>query len=237
MRHAMAVPLPPLTRAAAARLRAPARRGMFLPIDGARRERALLSVGNGQARIYWLVELATGRIDDARFLAFGDRWSHPVADAFSDLARGATVREVCALPAAQIDVGLRDEPSVPSGADLTFVRQLQDAALAALPGLTVLEKPVEKAVYQRKREADWTTADRAWLPLSYLRKVGRVDGLIAATLADRLPGAVHRVEALHDDLRIGVAIKGIDAPQKPTAARLLTDAVRSIHPGLIVEVL
>ncbi len=236
----MPAPLPPLTRAAEARLRKPLRRGMFRPVDAARRELGLLSVGGGEARLYWLIDLPTSTVADARFLAFGSRWSHPAADALCELARSRPVTDACALPLAAIDAALRDDPAVPALADtapIAFLADLQAKALAALPAVRLLPKPVEKAVYQRKREADWTAADRVWLPLSYLRKVGKVDGILAKALAERLPAASHRIESLNDDLRIGVKLLGIDASAQATAAQFLTDAVRTVHPELVVEVL
>jgi NifU-like protein involved in Fe-S cluster formation len=80
-----------LSQLATARLRTPRCRGAFAPIDAARRQLGLLAVSDdqGQARIFWLVDLATQVIEDARFLAFGSLASHPVADAFTELARAA----------------------------------------------------------------------------------------------------------------------------------------------------
>ena len=51
----------------------------------------------GQARLSWLVDLSTQVIEDARFLAFGSLASHPLMDAFTELARGRTITDACAL--------------------------------------------------------------------------------------------------------------------------------------------
>ncbi|GDY14221.1 hypothetical protein LBMAG53_30990 [Planctomycetota bacterium] len=231
---------PPLTRVAASRLRQPLRRGAFRTVDAARRGLGLLSVadGDGQAGIDWLIDLGDQRVADARFLAFGNLWSHPAADVFCELAKDRSVAEACALPSAAIELRLRDEPESPTGADLSFIADLQQRALAALPSVTVLPKPVEKPVYQRKREADWTTADRAWLPLSYLRKVAKVDALLGQVVAAKLPaGATAQVESLNDDLRIGVRLTGLETDQHATVQQLLSDALKPIHPELAVEVL
>jgi hypothetical protein len=76
-----------LSRVAEERLRHPRTRGVFAPIEAARRQLGLLAVADdqGQARIGWLIDLDTKTVADARFLAFGDLASHPIADAFTEL--------------------------------------------------------------------------------------------------------------------------------------------------------
>jgi NifU-like protein involved in Fe-S cluster formation len=232
-----------LSRAAEARLRQPLRRGTFRPRDAARRRLGLLTVadGDGQARIYWLVDLASQRIEDSRFLAFGELTSHPVADAFCEEVRQRTVAEACALPAGAVELVLRDDPGVPAFGDaglapLAFLADLQARALAALPAVELLPAPVEKIVYQRKREADWDATDRSWLPLSLLRKVGKADAVIAKALAEHAPGASHRIDGLHDDFRVVLRLDGVVADQAPTLGLFLASALRQIHPGITVEV-
>jgi NifU-like protein len=226
-----------LTRAADARLRRPRHRGAFRPIDAARRQLGLLTVGDGQARCFWLVDLATQRIEEARFLAFGDLTSHPVADAFTELARGRTVAEACAIPAEAIDVLLRDEPQTSALAPqaLAFVAGLQAQALAALPEVRLLPKPAEKQVYQRKRKQDWDAHDQAWLPLSLLRKIALVNQKTAAVLGDRYPGAEAKVEGLHDDFRVVLLLSGLATETAPTVQVMIDDALKAIHPQLRAE--
>ena len=98
-----ALPLSTLSAAAQVRLKAPRTRGAVLPVEAARRQLALLSVGDdgGQGHLYWLVDLQTQIIEDSRFLAFGGLWSHPFLDAFTELCRGNTVAAACALTATR----------------------------------------------------------------------------------------------------------------------------------------
>lgn len=230
----------PLTRTAEARLRAPKTRGAFRPIDAARRQLGLLqaSDGGGQAAISWLIDLEQRRVADARFLAFGSRWSHPVADAFTQLARGMTVDEACAIRPSTVEAMLRDEPGVPACPDgeLAFIPDLQRRALAILPLVRLLPKPAEKQVYQRKRQQDWTDADTRWLPLSLLKKIKAADDAVKRVLADKAPAATHRIEGLHDDFRIVCIITGVSASERETLGLFLNSAVRAIHPDLTVEI-
>lgn len=223
------------------RLRRPRTRGAFPPIDAARRQLGLLSVadGAGQARIYWLVDLASGTIEDSRFLAFGSLASHPLADAFSELVRGRTVADACALGLDQIESLLRDDPLTPAvepGA-AAFIADLQERALAALPTVALLPKPADVPTYVRKRRQEWDDADRAWLPLGLLQKMQRVQEVAARVLAERFPGRALAAEitALHDDFQVAVAFTGLVAEQVPTAARFLEDALHALHPALRVE--
>lgn len=228
-----------LSAKALGRLKKPRTRGAFAPIDAARRQLGLLAVSDpqGQARLYWLVDLATQVIEDSRFLAFGSLASHPLMDAFSELVRGRTVADACALTLEQVDSLLRDDPLTPS-CDLgaaTFLSQLQDLALAALPTIRLLPKPEEKVSYQRKRKQDWTAADETWLPLSLLKKIGKVDAVISEVLPTLSPGATAAIEGLHDDFHVIVTITGMAAEQLPTVCQMLTDAVRGrLHTGISV---
>lgn len=240
-------PLPPaaaLSRAAEERLRQPRTRGAFAPIEAARRQLGLLAVsdGQGQARIAWLVDLESGTIADARFLAFGDLASHPVADAFTELCRGRTVADACALSAGEVEATLRDDPATPAfGAKglepLAFLADLQRRAAAELPNVALLPKPVERQVYKRKRELDWSATDKAWFALSLLKKIGRVDAIAARVLRERLHDEARlSIEGLHDDFRIRVKLAGLASEQVPTALQLIQDALKTeVHPDLTVE--
>ncbi len=230
-----------LSLKALARLKKPRTRGAFAAIDAARRQLGLLAVSDaqGQARLYWLVDLTTQVIEDSRFLAFGSVASHPLMDAFSELVRGRTVSDACALTIAQVDSLLRDDPSTPScpPADTDFLSDLQNRALAELPNVRLLEKPDEKVSYQRKRKADWTPADEQWLPLSLLKKIGMIDAIISETLP-RLThaGVAAAIEGLHDDFHVVVTFTGLGVEQIPTVCQMLTDAVRGrLHAGITIE--
>ncbi len=239
-----AVRMEDLSQRARARVRAPRTRGRFAPIDGARRQLALLEVADadGQAAASWLVDLPTRTIADSRFLAFGSLASHAVADVFTESVRGRSVDDAAALGAEQLDALLRDDPQTPAFgrhglAPLAFVRDLQERALAAVPGLSVLPPPPEDQRYQRKRKADWTAADQAWLPLSLLAKIGRVDAAARTALQALAPGATMEIEALNDDVRIVARIDGVDPAARATLALAVQDRLRTdLHPELRVEV-
>lgn len=223
------------------RLRRPRTRGHFPPVEAARRKLGLLTVadGGGQARIYWLVDLQTTVIEDARFLAFGSLASHPVADAFTELARGRTVADACRLGADQVESLLRDDPATPAvpAADLAFLADLQARAEAALPTVELLPPPPDAPTYVRKRRQDWNDADRAWLPLGLMQKMGKVQEVCARVLPERFPGTAVSAEitGLHDDFRVELKLAGLAPEQAPTAARFLQDAVVALHPQITVS--
>ncbi len=229
-----------LSLKALARLKKPRTRGAFAPLDAARRQLGLLAVsdGEGQARLYWLIDLATNTIEDSRFIAFGRLSSHPLMDAFSELSRGRTVSDAASLSIEQIDSLLRDDPLTPScdPREGDFIRDLQARALAALPAVRILPKPQEKVSYQRKRKQDWSPADEAWLPLSLLKKIAQVDRLLSELLPTFAPGATAAIEGLHDDFRVVVTFTGLAQEQIPTVCQMLTDALHSrLHPALRLE--
>jgi hypothetical protein len=233
-----------LSALAERRLRKPRCRGIFLPVDAARRALALLSVADplGQARLYWLVDLANSTVQDARFLAFGSRASHALCDVLCELAVGRTVADACRLSLEQVESLLRDDPLTPAvpADDLLFIPQLQTLAEAAVPQLVVLPKPLETAVIPAKRKEDWNAQDTAWIPLSYLKKVGKVDQLVGRTLAKYFAGAApeYRIEKLNDYFRLQLKILSLAAEQIPTVSQLLQDALRSeLHPQLEVEII
>lgn len=232
-----------LSLAALERLKKPRTRGTFQAIDAARRQLGLLSVadGQGQARIYWLVDLATQIIVEARFLAFGTLASHPVADAFTACVRELRVEDACCLELAQVEMVLRDQSTQPAfGAlglePLDFLRDLQARALAELPQVKLLEKPEEKQVYQRKRKQDWTPEDERWFGLGLLRKIARIDAVAGGVLRQRLAQASFTIEGLHDDFRVVMVFAGMAAEQMPTATQFIQDALHDqIHHHLAVD--
>jgi len=234
-----------LSCAALARVKHPRTRGTFLPVDAARRQLGLLSVADagGQARLYWLVDLGTKVIEDARFLAFGDLTSHAVMDAFTELARGRTVEDACRLSAEQIEIILRgDDHGTPAFADglapLAFVRKLQDAAELALPAVPLLPRPIDAPAYVRKRKADWSAEDQAWLPLTLIKKAAAVEAIAAEVLSARVEGlgVTYRLDAINDDFRVVIAFAGLAPEQAPTLAKFLEDALKvRIHGHLVVE--
>lgn len=240
----------PLSRAAEARLRAPQRRGSFRLLDAARMRMALLSVADdlGQARIFWLVDLKTHIVEDARFLAFGSLASHPLADLFCERVRGQSVEAAAEIAADELEASLRDEPGTAAFGEagrepLAFLGQLQAKALAALPQLQVPPEPQTPIRYQRKREVDWDDHDRTWLPLTLMRKILKIQQVGSRALHERLGlGEVAwSIEGLHDDFRLVVRFdKGegavIPADERPTATLVLQSALRNdIHPALAVE--
>jgi NifU-like protein involved in Fe-S cluster formation len=229
----------PLTKAAEARLRAPRTRGAFRPIDAARRQLGLLQVsdGGGQAAVSWLIDLDAQRVADARFLAYGSRWSHPVADAFTQLARGMTVAEACAIRPTTVEAMLRDQPGTPACAEsaLAFIPDLQARVLAVLPLVRLLPKPVEKQVYQRKRQQEWTDADKRWLGLSLLKKIAAADAAVKRVLADKAPAAGHRIEGLHDDFRVVVIVTGVSPSERETLSLFVSSGLKALHPDLSAE--
>ncbi len=226
---------------ATSRLHHPRTRGAFLPLDAARRQLGLLSVADslGQCRIYWLVDLPTGVIADSRFIAFGTMASHALADVFTESVRGRTVEDAARLTAEQIEALLRDDPASPAcdPTETAFIADLQERAVQELPRIALLPKPAEVVSYQRKRELDWTDADRAWLPLTLLKKVAKVDQVLAKAIDERVgSGASYTIEGLHDDFRVVTAIGGVADEQLPTVAKLLEDVLKGdIHPLLSVE--
>lgn len=237
-----------MSAAARARLQHPRRRGTFRDVDAARRQLARLSVADqrGQARIDWLIDLETQQVADARFLAFGSLASHPIADRFCELALEQALDDALAIDPLQVCRDLRDTPDEPAfGAEVdeadiaAFITELQQAAAAARATLVVLPKPVEVERYARKREADWNDKDQAWLPLSLMKKIMRVQAAGEAALSERfdVTDDAWAIEGLHDDFQVVVSFtSALASDQHAIAASLLQDALRAtVHPQITVE--
>jgi len=244
--RAMAATAPmSLSAAATRRLKAPRMRGTFALVDAARRQLALLAVadGVGQARIAWLVDPATQVIEDARFLAFGSLASHPVADAFTELARGRTVADACRLSEEQVESLLRDDPMTPAfggdgAAPLAFLRDLQERALAESTRLVVPPRPTDAPRYERKRKADWSDEDARWLPLSLIKKSGLIEDEMRRVLRDRAErqDLAWTLRYINDDFRVVVEFRNLPEEQVPTLAKFLEDALRArVHAQIVVE--
>ena len=225
-------------------LRNPPRRGTFRPLDAARQQLALLSVGDqqGQARIYFLVDLPTLVISEARFLAYGALHSHAVTDAWCTLAQGKTVSEACSVGADIIEQHLQETEAPPFGTKLSdkqtsFLQELQVAAESAVPGLKILPKPVEVERYTRKREQEWNDHDKAWLPLSLMKKLMKAQKLGSDILLERTGRSIDwSVEGLHDDFQVVAKFNNISAEEVPLLIGFLSSGLQTgIHPQIEVE--
>lgn len=226
------------------RLREPRCRGVFRPLDAARRQLGLLcgSDDRGQCRLYCLVDLDTRIVEDARFMAYGDLRSHPIADALTELMRDKPLDEALQIPGSSVDALLRGEEDSAFGeasdGACDFISSLQDELRAGVPDLKLLPKPVEKDVYKRKREADWTEFDHRWLPLSLLKKIGLVQTCLKQLISEKLKRSDINwsVEGLHDDFHIVIKISGVHDEEIPTLIRFMEEAVHEgIHPELSIE--
>lgn len=232
------------SHAAQQRLQKPPRRGTFRKLDAARRQLGLLSVADeqGQARIYWLIDLDNQTVEDARFLAYGSLSSHPLCDAWCSLSMGLPVAEACSLSAAEIEASLRDEahsPAFPAddASKLDFLTDLQRLALQAVPHLVLLPKPIEVERYVRKREQEWNDQDRAWLPLSLMKKLMWAQKEGSAALLDRTGRDIDwSVEGLHDDFRVIAQFKHVADDEIPLLLGFLSSGLQNrIHPQIKVE--
>ncbi|NRA38942.1 MAG: iron-sulfur cluster assembly scaffold protein [Planctomycetes bacterium] len=225
------------------RLRNPSCRGSFRPLDAARRQLGLLSASDdrGQTRFYCLVNLESKVIEDARFLAFGDLSSHPVADALTELMRNQGLEQALTINAEAVEKLLRGEQEHSFAGQqqaFEFIPSLQKNLAASFPSVKLLPKPVEKEVYARKREADWSDADKIWFPMSLLKKIGALQKCIKNLLLNKLKrdDFTWSIEGLHDDFRIVIKISDIAAEEKPTLLRFMEEALHeNIHSGLSVE--
>lgn len=234
-----------LSPAVLARVKKPRTRGVFIPVDAARRQLGLLAVSDrsGQGRIYWLVDLATTIIEDARFLAFGELNSHAILDAFTELVRGRTVADACLLSTAQVESLLRGDDGGPAFGDdglepLEFVSELQTLAEAELPSVTLLPRPIDAPAYVRKRKADWNAEDERWLPLNLLKKAQQVEQVLAEVLTDRVQqgGVTYTLVEINDDFRVRLRFNGIADDQIPTLCQFAQDGLRGqVHSGITVE--
>lgn len=241
----MPATVPAFSTEADRRLRQPRTRGMFEPIDAARRQLGLLSVADeqGQMRIYWLVDLESRIVADARFLAFGELSSHPVGDAFTDSVRGLGIDAACSLSCEQIEAKLRDDPAQPAFGDaglepLRVIPELQAKALAVFPTVRLLPKPVEVERYERKRQQDWDEQDQAWLPLSLLKKLALIQKTLNPVIRDRLgrPDLQWSVEGLHEDFQLKIRLSDVPAEERPTILQFFQSELRQrIHPQITVE--
>jgi Fe-S cluster assembly protein SufB len=161
-------------------------------------------------------------------------------DAFSELALGRSVADACRLSLEQVESLLRDDPATPAFAGApsegAVLRELQDLAERESAHLVLLERPAGVVAYKRKHASLWSVEDKAWLPLSLLKKAAAVEAIAVSVLRERLGHDVaHLVDGPHDDFQVVIRFSGLAPEQAPTAAQLVQDALRSrLHSQLSV---
>lgn len=112
------------------RIKSPAKRGFFDSIEANEKKLALVTAGNIEGKIYLLVQGPEGKIQDAKFLSYGQLEVIPVLDIFCESSIKSTVQEVCSLSLDQLLQNLQIENVQFNHPD--FFSDLQNQLLTAV---------------------------------------------------------------------------------------------------------
>ncbi len=216
------------------RLKHPRHRGRYWPDDAGQKRHALVSAGNGEGRIYWLVDAASRRVEGAKFLAYGDKGSLPVLDVWSELATGRSVEQ--ALEIAPLEIaGVLGVTEASWSPDMSFLRDLKARVFEAARQLEVPELPAIRP-YVRKPRTEMDERDLAWLPLGAPQKIRKVQHEMARCLRARTGHGERDAEVynVRRDLEVEVLFAADVKPEeRPLLLQFMQDAGRgALHPGL-----
>lgn len=219
-----------------ARVMHPKCRGQWTEQDAAEKQLGLLKVGNGEGKVYWLLDMASKKIDEAKFLSFGKLESLPILDFFSEYAKGKNFEEVCKISSEELRIEFGKE--VIQGISFDFIQDIQQKAHIAFKDVKVPPKP-EKKDYRRKDKEDMDETDLNWLPLSAPMKISKLESLLRKTIVERSSYELEDVSIYHIAKDVEVTLSFADKvplEERSTFAKFFEEACKGeLHPLLIVE--
>lgn len=219
------------------RVRKPLFRGRLTSKDSAETQWGLVIAGNGEGKVYWLVEMNEKIVKKARFLSFGKIQSISLLDGFCELAEEKSLEKACSLSITEIAELIGENPAE---LDADVIKDLQSQVLNNI-GSVVVEEPIEESEkgYQRKDERDMDEHDRAWIPLGAPDKIRKVNELLSRVLRERTSYGLEEVTLYDISRDFLIKIKyaeGVVVSERPTLTKFFAEACRSeIHPQLKVE--
>lgn len=221
------------------RIKKPVCRGQFTAVDSAENQWGLLSVGNGEGKVYVLVNPETRRVEKAKFLAFGELTSILLLDAYCVLIVGRAVDQLPYLDQLDIVKELNLSPEDPS-LDYSWISDFSQRLVAGLTGMKV-EAPLEDkpGAYKRKEKEDMNEADLAWLPLGAPQKIVKVEELLKTVMPKRTAYTAQDVQLynVERDLKVKVKFKDVvESTHRPLILGFIQEACRGeLHPEMLVE--
>jgi NifU-like protein involved in Fe-S cluster formation len=218
-----------------ARIRRPKLRGQFTTVDSSETQFGLLAAGNGEGKIYLLVDPATNLVEKAKFLSFGALESILIFDAFCSLSIGRRLQDLSTIAEATLLKELEGQVL-----DFSGVKLLAQKLWLARPSMVVSEPIADQpGAYRRKAKEDMNEADLAWLPLSAPQKIAKAEALLVKTLKERvhLSDSQAKIYDIQRDLKVILTFNDtVDIPQRPLIVQFVQEAYQStLHPQIQVE--
>ena len=221
------------------RIRRPKCRGQYVPYDSADTQLGLLSVGNGEAKVYVLIDPKDQTIQKAKFLAFGQLGSILVLDAYCSVLTGRPVSSLIGLNEEHFKGELSFTDADPS-LDFSFLSDFSMSLAAGISGMVVEEPIADKpGAYRRKDKADMSDVDLAWLPISAPQKIARVEEVLAEVIPKRTAYVASQVSLynVERDLKVKLNFsKEVESAHIALILGFIQGACRSqLHPEITVE--
>lgn len=217
-------------------VKSPSCRGQFTKQDSAETQFGLISAGNGEGKLYLLVEPSSFRVEKAKFLSFGKMSSILALEAYCLWAAGKTVAQLC-----HVSLGdLTEEINVEEGFDIQMLRELGGALQVALSTM-VVEAPIIESVenYRRKDKEHMSDLDLKWLPLSAPQKIALIEPLLSSTLLARTKLPLSAVSLYNVQMDLVVKLKFedvVDHKERPLVMRFVESTLQAeLHPEIRVE--
>lgn len=202
----------------------------------------LLSVGNEEGRLYWLVNDHSKIVERTTFLAYGKLESIPALDFFNEYAMNSHIEAACSADLNFITDKANSEleEDYLKIEHFTFLKDLQQKMLHALPHMKVAPPPEKgKETYKRKDKKDMDEQDLAWLPLTAPKKIAKAEPYIHTCIKERgqLDPKLVSLYNIRNDLEIQLKFDStIETEKIPTLIAFVEENLRSqLHPQISVN--
>jgi NifU-like protein involved in Fe-S cluster formation len=217
------------------RIKKPFHRGQLTRQDSSERQLGLLSAGDGEGKLYFLVHPESQKVEKAKFLSYGALESILTFDAYCHLAEGRTISELSEIT----DEDLLHELTPLKGVGFSKLLELGSTVAEGLPEMKVEAPPTEAASYKRKDKEDMSEQDLQWLPLSAPQKIAAVEPLLGSTLLARTKLSPSMVELYNVQRDTVVQLKfkeDVEVKDRPLVMQFIESTLQAeLHPEIRVE--
>ena len=223
-------------------IKKPQYRGNLTSIDSSETQFGLISAGNGEGKVYCLINPKTKIIERVRFLSYGSIQSVSVLDMFCDQINGTHIESACSQSTAYLKSKCHEKYGDDSfnTEDFFFLTEIQKKLELSIPTMVISPPPEKgKEGYKRKDKKDMDANDLSWLPLPAPEKISRCETVVKDTLNSKTDLTIDSVSLynVEKDLQVIITFKDtVETSQKALITAFIQENMHAnCHPQIQVK--
>lgn len=216
-------------------IKKPLCRGKLTNIDSSETGFGLIDAGNGEGKVYCLINPKTKIVENVRFLSYGKLETISILDLFCEQIKNSHIEAACALDAKYLKLKA-DEKFESDYLQLeyfSFLKSIQENLLNAVPNMVITPAPEKgKEMYRRKDKKDMDEHDLKWLPLTAPEKITLCESVIIETLKTKTDLATSDVKLYNVQKDLQVIIEyddNVEISKRALVTAFIQENMHSQH--------